>query len=116
MDHKIEDWFLNSELEKSTNSGSAKSEKLAKIALAMNQPNQAISFLKNNELISEIEILQGEKKKALNTAKKCNRLFQERIKGKTLSEKPQDVQNILSLLSLRVGNEQRQEGRLFKDK
>jgi hypothetical protein len=115
-DKQMEEWFLNSELEKTGTSSESKSEKLAKIALAMNRPNEAIKFLKKNELIAEIQLLQGQPEQALQTAASCNRLFKERMQIEKRDKKDIDTKGILSILSLKVGAKETAEGTFFRDK
>lgn len=116
MQRQLEEWFLNSELQSSNAAGSSDSEKLAQIALAMNQPERAIAFLEDKELIAEIELLQGRTDQAAKTAEGCNRLFQERIRAQPAPEALGDARDLLSLLSLRVGHSKRTHTELFKDK
>lgn len=113
---EIEDWFLNSELDRCGREDDSKSEKLAKIALAMNQPDVAIQFLDKKELIAEIQNLQGETEEALRTGEKCNRLFKERMLNQKQVTPKVDTENLLGLLSLKVGEKQRNETKLFRDK
>ena len=112
----MEEWFLNSELEKTFTTDSTKSEKLAKLALAMNRPSEAVDFLENKEWVAEVHALEGRTQEALRNAEKCNRLCKERMLARPPSKKETDVKDMLSLLSLRVGTEKKAKGKFFKDK